>query len=151
LSLTRVMQDGHTVCRSRSCSVKSAPQCEHDVAPFARGALHDEQRTTEASWARKRGTSTTSPQAQWNRLPAEKPLASNWRLQAGQATRQRVVDSVAVVTVVLRAGRARYEENIGPGQGCCHQRLCDGMPRFSIGSAMNIGGGPGFPSRHFAR
>jgi hypothetical protein len=75
--------------------------------PFIRGALHDEQRTTAASCTRKRGTSMISPHAQWKRLPALNPSASYCRRQLEQATRTRLV-AVAVVTVVLLAGRTRH-------------------------------------------
>ncbi len=86
--LTRAMQPGQIVSRSRSCRVSSAPQKRQaPELPSSRGAPQEEQRTTAASWAAGGGTVTSAPQEQGNVEPTRRSVASNWRWHAGQATR----------------------------------------------------------------
>src|SRR4029079_8111002 len=108
LLLIREKQCGQTVSRSRSCSVKSAPQNSHLRAPSERGAPHFAQQTTAASWARGSCTVSTVPQWQRNRLPMGRAEASYCRLHFGQATRRR-----------MEMRNVESELRMGPSQWLC--------------------------------
>lgn len=115
--LTRAMQLGQMVSRSRSCKVKSAPQKRHAASPCSRGALQAEQRTTAASCGRSGGVSSVVPQTQWKREPTSSLPASYCRSQLGHDTNRRITRGWSNRAAASIGNFAVHPPAIGSGGG----------------------------------